>query len=182
MAGISRKKPQRDPADPEDGSREEEEEGQEIGHEAVQARREGVEDVSAVELAAGDEIERGDEEADPAGDQDGVGRGLVEGGDGGVPVGENVVQKRMVSGSPPKRTMADRCVGGRGTLSTKPTATATAEAMIAGQRAVDAHVHERVAAGDAGADVDDGAGGAAERGSGKNPGQRGAMRCARQAK
>ena len=82
-----------EPTDPVDGSREEEEEGQEIGHEAMQARREGVEDVSAVKLAAGNEIERGDEETDPAGDEDGVGRGLVERGNGGVPVGEKVAQQ-----------------------------------------------------------------------------------------
>ena len=60
------------PADPEDGSGDEEHEGQEAGEEAVQARGERVEEMAAVELAAGDEIEGCDEEADPAGDQDGV--------------------------------------------------------------------------------------------------------------
>ena len=44
---------------------------------------------------------------------------------------------------------------------------------VAGQRAVDAHIHERVAAGNAGADPNDSAGGSAERGRGKHPGQSG---------
>jgi len=42
-----------EPADPVDGSGEEEEKGQDVGEQAVQARRERVEDVAAVELAAG---------------------------------------------------------------------------------------------------------------------------------
>lgn len=82
-----------EPADPIDGSGEEEEEGQKIGHEAMEARRESVEDVSAVKLAAGEEIEGGDEESDPARDEDGVRGGLIERGDGGVPVGENAAQQ-----------------------------------------------------------------------------------------
>ncbi len=45
---------------------------------------------------------------------------------------------------------------------------------VAGQGSVEAHVHERVAIGNATADLDDGAGGAAEGGSGQNPGQRSA--------
>ena len=39
---------------------------------------------------------------------------------------------------------------------------------IAGERAVDADVKQRVAGGDAAADLDDGSGGSAERGSGQN--------------
>ena len=69
-----------EPADPVDGSGEEEEKGQDVGEQAVQARRERVEDVAAVELAAGDQVERGDEQADPARDEDGMWRGLIEGG------------------------------------------------------------------------------------------------------
>ena len=91
----------------------------------------------------------------------------------------NARSKRIVSGSPPKRMRDPGAPGVRGTLSMKPTATAMAEAMIAGERAVDSNVHERVAAGNAGADADDCAEGAAERGRGNDPGQSG-MRCGAQ--
>ena len=39
---------------------------------AVDCGRDGIEDVAAIELAGGDEVERGDEEAHPGGDQDRV--------------------------------------------------------------------------------------------------------------
>ena len=79
---------------------------------------------------------------------------------------------RMVRGSPPKRTMAPGAPTALGTLSTKPTATAMADA-IAGERAVNADVHERIAIGNERADLDDGSGGAAESGSGNDEGKRG---------
>ena len=45
---------------------------------------------------------------------------------------------------------------------------------IAGERTINAHIHERIAAGNAGPDLDDGANRAAQRGSRQNPGQGGA--------
>ena len=54
----------------------------------MEARRDGVEDVSAIELAAGDEVERSDEESDPSGEEYGMRGDAVEGWDGGVPVGD----------------------------------------------------------------------------------------------
>ena len=141
----------------------------------MEARRKRVEDVAAVELAAGNEIERGDEEADPAGDEDGMWRGLIEGGDGGVPVGEECGSNRMVSGSPPKRIRDSGAPGGAGNAEDEADGDGERGRDKAGERTVDSHVHESVAAGDARADADDCAEGSAERGSGEHPRQSGAQ-------
>ena len=50
------------------------------------AGRDGIEDVAAVELAAGDQVQRGDEEADPAGDEHRMGRDAIKGGNVGIPM------------------------------------------------------------------------------------------------
>ena len=73
-----------DPADPKEESASDEQEGQHAGGVFVPAWREGVEDMSSVELAAGDEVERGDEEAYPSGDQDGMAERFAERWSGGV--------------------------------------------------------------------------------------------------
>ena len=81
--------------------------------------------------------------------------------------------RRRVSGSPPN----GRWRRGRwrsGDAEQKAHGYGHGGGDIAGQRAVDAYIHQSVAVGDAGADLNDGAGCAAERGSGQNPGQRGA--------
>ena len=70
--------PQR-PADPEEETEQEKRGGRDAGGPAMGARRQGVEKMAAVELPGGDEVERGDEEADPAGDEDGMAEGMFEG-------------------------------------------------------------------------------------------------------
>jgi len=72
------------PTNPAEEAGDQERGGDGVGEGAVQAGRECVEDVSTVELAAGNEVERGDEQADPAGDEDGMMSGQLEGGGSGM--------------------------------------------------------------------------------------------------
>ena len=172
--GDEEKDAPEDPADPVDGSGEEEEEGQDVGQQAMQARGERVEDMAAVELAAGDEIERGDEEADPAGNENGMRRGLIEGGDGGVPVGKKMAQQADGERIASKANEGLRCTGCAGRAEHEADGNCEGGGDEAGERTVDSYIHESVACGDAGANANDGAEGSAERGSGDDPGQGGA--------
>ena len=79
------------PADPEEEASEQKSDGQEKTQATMDARRDGVEDVSAIELAGGHEIERSDEEADPAGDQDRMAEGVCEGGRGWMEPGKDAM-------------------------------------------------------------------------------------------
>ena len=160
-----------EPTDPEEGSGEEEQEGQDVGAEAVEFGGDGVEDVSAVELTAGNEIEGSDEEADPSGDEDGVGGDVFEGGSLGVPANEQGMEDADGEGFAAEADDGDGCVGGGMNTEGEPDGDGHGGGDIAGQRAVDAHVHEGVEAGDAGSNLDDGAGGTAEGGCGKDPGE-----------
>ncbi len=87
------------PAYPIEESTDEENGRDDPGGPLVQPRREGVEDVATVELTCWNEIEGGDEESYPAGDQDGVAEGCfkrrsfgAEGEQGSV---DNVKRKRF---------------------------------------------------------------------------------------
>ncbi len=140
---------------------------------AVQPGRERVENVSAVELAAGDEIQRGDEEADPSGHEHRMRRSLMERGNDGFHHQQTMQQldgQRVAA----KADEGLRCAAGLGHAQQKSHGDGQRRGDIAGQRPVDSHVHERIAAGDARADADDGAESSAERGRGKHPGQSGA--------
>ena len=77
----------------------------------------------------------------------------------------------MVSGSPPKRTMAFAAPGSW-LAQHKSHHDGRRRSNIAGQRTVDSYVHERIAAGNARANADDRAGRAAQRGRRQYPGQR----------
>ena len=80
-----------DPAYPEEESAEQKRDRHEKGEAAMHAGREGVEDVSAIELACGHEVERSDEEADPSGDQDGMPDGQCKGRSGWIELRQEAV-------------------------------------------------------------------------------------------
>ena len=140
----------------------------------VRPGREGVEDVAAIELSAGDEIERSDEEADPAGDQDGVGSDVVKGRGGGIPLEQEGMEEADGEGLAAEADDGHGGVGRGLVAEGKAHGDGDGGGHVAGQRAVDADVHQRVAVGNAVANLDDGAGGAAEGGGGKHPGEGGA--------
>jgi len=160
-----------EPTDPEEGSGEEEEEGQNVGAEAVEFGGDGVEDVTAVELPTGNEVEGSDEEADPSGDEDGVWGDVIEGGGLGVPADEQGVEDADGEGFSAEADDGDGCVCGGVDAESETDGDGEGGGDIAGEGAVDADVHEGVEAGDAGANLDDGAGGSAECGCGQDPGQ-----------
>ena len=81
------------PSYPEKRAKNDERNRQADGKDAVEAGRDGVEDVAAVQLPSGDEIQRGDEEANPAGYQHRVGRGVAEGRNQGIPVRQQCMQQ-----------------------------------------------------------------------------------------
>jgi len=62
----------KNPANPEEDSCEDECDRQDESQAAMQARRDGVKDVSAVELPAGNQVQRSDEETDPTCDENRV--------------------------------------------------------------------------------------------------------------
>jgi hypothetical protein len=134
--------------------------------------RDGVENVSAVELAAGNQVQRGDEEADPSGDQHGVRRDVGKVGDGGVPV-----HQQRVDQADGERFAAKHDYGGRSVCrgveaQGKSDRHGQCRCHISGQRPIDAHIHQCVAVGDALRSYD-GAGRAAQRGRRQHPGEGG---------
>ena len=161
------------PTNPEESSGEEEQEGQDVGKDAVEFGGDGVEDVAAIELAAGDEVERGDEEADPSGYEHRVRGNVLEGRGLRIPVHEQGVDEADGEGFAAEADNGDGRVGGGLDAEGKAHGDGQRRGKIAGQGAVDADVHEGVEVGNAGADLDDGAGGSAERGGGQDPGQSG---------
>ena len=130
--------------------------------------------MSAVELAAGNEIERGNEEADPAGDEDGVRRNVIEGRNGRIPLHQDAVDEANRK----RFTAKDDDCGGRVSRGVEAESEADSDGDgggdVAGEGSVEADVHEGIAIGNAIADLDDGTSRAAEGGSGQNPGKRGA--------
>ena len=69
------------PASPTDDAEDDQGYDDEARGPAVQVGRDGVEDVAAIELPGGNEIERGDEQADPTGSEDGMGDNRCAAGD-----------------------------------------------------------------------------------------------------
>ena len=111
------------------------------------ARGEGVENVSAVELAAGNQVERGDEEADPAGDENGVRR---EAGRtwGRMRIPAQQASEWMQADGERFAAEADDGSGASGAprhAEHKADGDGDGRGDIAGERAVDSHVHQRVA-------------------------------------
>ena len=130
--------------------------------------------MAAVELAAGNQVQRGDEQADPAGDKHRVRRDVVERWERGVPM-----QSEGVEQADGERFAAETNDSlrrdGMGVMAEREAhAHGHGRSDIAGQRTVDAHIHERVAVGNADRNLNDRARRAAERGCGQHPGQRGA--------
>ena len=132
----------------------------------------GVEDVSAIELAGGQQIERGNEETHPAGDEHGVADHESEGGYAGMHPREQGMNEADGPGIPEanqgggwvlrqrlgERESDDDCDQRRD---------------ISTDGAVDTDVEERVAVGDPASNENDGAGRAAESGRREQEGQRG---------
>src|ERR1035437_7652410 len=82
-----------DPAHPEDRSGNEQRERKADSENPVQAGRDGVENMSAIELAAGDQVKRSDEQTDPPGHQYRVRRNVVKQGNRGVPLHKESVEE-----------------------------------------------------------------------------------------
>ena len=165
------------PADPVEDARNEKRDGQNQGHGTMYARRDGVKDVSAVELGGRDEVERGNEQADPACDENRMVRGVRKGRNAGLDVREKAVHQgdgqgigKIYAGVGAGGVGASRCwmreqqADGDG----------DDRGDVAGDWAVGSHVHESVAVGNAAADLDYGTSGPAERRRGQNPGEGGA--------
>ena len=124
--------------------------------------------MTAVELTAGNEIEGGDEEADPACDEDGVVEGVME--VRSVEDGcEDVDGQRLAESDHAGRGM-ERYRPREG----KSESDGDERDEVAGERAVSADVDERLAGRNAALDLYDGSGGAAEGGGWQHPGERGA--------
>ena len=84
--------------------------------------------MSTVELAAGDEIERCDEEADPSGDEDGVRCDVIEGGNRRIPLHQDAVNEADGEGFAAEDDEAEGALAEVWKLSAKPMATAMVEA------------------------------------------------------
>ena len=118
----------------------------------MEGGRKSVEEMAAVELAAGDEIESGDEEADPAGDEDGVVEGVVE-------VGR--VEKRGENVDGERLAQVDDGVwrGGRdGLRECEPKGDGEERDDVTGQRPIGADIDQSLAGVDSTLDLNDGAG------------------------
>jgi len=115
--------------------------------------------MSAVELSSRDEIESGDEESHPAGDEDGVAESMVKGRQGVEQGGEKCVDEVECDGL--AESYEEEESEGNGDEGSK----------VACDRAVDTHIDEGVAVWNASADEDDGPGGSAEGGSRQDEGQ-----------
>ena len=104
----------------------------------------------------------------------GCGRDLVEGGYGRVPLEHEGVQDANGERRAAEADDGGRSVSGSGGAEHEADGDGDGRGDVTGQGTIDADVHEGVAGRDAGANLDDGAGGAAEGGRGQNPGQGGA--------
>ena len=138
----------------------------------MRAWRDGIENVAAVELAAGDQVQRGDEQTNPSCDKQRVGRSVVEGGEGWLPAQQQGVDEADGERLAAERNDGDGRIVRQRTAEQKALGHGQDRGGIADQRTVDAHIHESVAGGNEGADSNYGAGCAAECGSRQNPGKR----------
>ena len=156
------------PADPEEDAEKEKNRGRETGGPAMGAGRQGVEKMAAIELAGGDEVERGDEEAHPAGDEDGMAECVFEGWG---------VEKRGEGGEGERGAEVDDAGGVEGRCGFRAGDADDAgddRGAVAGDGSPNADVNQGSAVRDAALDANDGPGGAAERRCRQYPGQRSA--------
>ena len=158
-----------DPADPAEDAKNEERRDDEAMRDLVRGRGECVDDVAAIELSGGDEVERGDEQAHPTGDEDGVRdeqeegvAGVVEAFDHGL---DEVDQQGGLDAVQdlPRRVFREVEADGDGEEGDDE----------AGDGAGGSDDDEGGAGADAGPEADDGAEASAERGCGKQVGQGG---------
>jgi hypothetical protein len=171
--GNDQERSPQDPADPEEEAAGQKNHGQGERDPAVPARGEGEEQVTAVELAAGDEVEGGDEQADPAGDENRMADGLSELRGSVVERGEEPGHE--FEGERFAESDQGSSVSGRiGVREKQADGYSQERGKESGQRSVDANVDEGAAVWNAAADLDDSAGSTAQRGRRQHPGQRGA--------
>jgi hypothetical protein len=159
-----------DPADPILDAENEERDDDEAVADLVGGGGDGIEDVAAVELAGGDEVERGDEDSHPACDQDGMGDEQEDGVAGVVEVADESVDAVDEEG----RLDAVDEGGGRVTAERETEGDGDEGDEEAGDGTHGSDDDEGGAGADAGFEADDGSEAAAERGSGEQVGKRGA--------
>ena len=162
-----------EPAEPVHDAAVHEDREHDVGRNFVELGREGVEDVAAVELAGGDEVERRNEDADPTGDEDGMPEERAVEVDMAMTdcvdeVGEKTEQEWVAEGDQPHGLLVDRFGEGESD------GCGDEGDGKAGDGAEGSDGEEGGARLDAGLQADDGAGGSRERGGGQHEGQRGA--------
>ncbi len=141
--------------------------GHDKGHPAMPSGRNRIQDMPAIQLPCGNQVERGDEEPYPTRDQDGVGKQLSMRRHLGSQAASIRSSRVMVNGQ--WNWTSAGAVSGAGRPGEQDAQNRGGKRnQVSGDRPGDAHFDQRPAGRNARADADHGSGGSAQGGSGQD--------------